>query len=70
MNADIKSLAQPLLVVLGACTSLREKEAVFGDVLCSLHINALLHYKAGAEIKDLSLRVLHHKQRGLRRDRV
>lgn len=51
MNADIKSLAQPLLVVLGACTSLREKEAVFGDVLCSLHINALLQYKAGAESK-------------------
>ena len=61
MNADIKSLAQPLLAVSGACTSLREKEAVFGDVLCSLHINALLHYKAGTEIKDLSLRVLHHE---------
>ena len=49
------------MVVLDACTSLREKEAVFGDVLCSLHINALLHYKAGAEIKDLSLRVLHYE---------
>ena len=70
MNADIKSLAQPSLVVLGACTSLWEKEAGFGDVLCSLHINALLQYKAGAEIKDLSLRILHDKQRDLRRDRV
>ena len=61
MSADTKSFAQSLLVALDACTSLREKEAVFGDVLCSLHINALLHYKAGAEIKDLSLRVLHHE---------
>ena len=49
------------MVVLDACTSPREKEAVFGDVLCSLHINALLHYKAEAEIKDLSLRVLHYE---------
>lgn len=69
MSADTKSFTQPSRTVLGAFTFLWEMEAIFGDVLCSL-LNALLHAIAGAEIKDLSLRVLQYMYKDLGGDWV
>ncbi len=64
MSADIQPSAWPSPVVLGANTSEMEKEAVFGDVFCSLLECPPALRRVGAEIKDLSLGVLHHTQRG------
>lgn len=42
-----------------------EMEAIFGDVLCSLLRCPPALQRLGAEIKDLSLRVLHDLKRDL-----
>ena len=69
MSADIHCIVSPKR---HADTSFEEKEAVFGDVLCSFHPALPSSTRSirgvewsGAEIKDLSLEVLPHKLRDI-----